>query len=35
MFATDGDDIGLLEVKEIELDLPSVGLQARTEGGHE
>ena len=24
MFATDGDDIGLLEVKEIELDLPSV-----------
>ena len=35
MFATDGDDIGLLEVKEIELDLPSAGLQARAEGGHE
>jgi type VI secretion system protein ImpE len=35
MFATDGDDIGLLEVKAIELDLPSAGLQARAEGGHE
>ena len=28
MFATDGDDMGLLEVKEIELDLPAAGPQA-------
>jgi type VI secretion system protein ImpE len=35
MFATDSDDVGLLEVKEIELDLPSVGPQARAEGVHE
>jgi type VI secretion system protein ImpE len=28
MFATDGDDLGLLEVKEIELDLPAAGPQA-------
>ena len=35
MFATDGDDIGLLEVKEIELDLPRVAPQTRAEGGHD
>jgi type VI secretion system protein ImpE len=28
MFATDSDDAGLLEVKEIELDLPDAGTQA-------
>jgi type VI secretion system protein ImpE len=35
MLATDGDDIGLLEVKAIELDLPSVDPHAGSEGAHE
>jgi type VI secretion system protein ImpE len=29
MFATDSDDVGMLEAKEIELDLPSVGPDER------